>query len=249
MTARTLVLSCRRLAFGYGSRVLGIDLDLDIAPGELVALVGPNGAGKTSLLRTIAGIQPILAGEVLVEGDPVSRLSRAERARRVSVLPQQAVVHEDLTVEELVALGRTPYLTIWGRLAARDREAISRAIALCELEPLGRHALSRLSGGERQRARIALALAQETALTVLDEPTTHLDLKHRAELFRLLSRIRTERRAALLVVLHDLAEAFRVANRVFLLGGGQASEVDRANPASRCRLAAAFEVDEGDLHY
>lgn len=235
----------RQLTWGYlPYSPLGQDVSLNLEPGQSVAIVGPNGAGKTALLQTVAGLIPPLAGDVLLQGTSLTELSPMERARRLAVLPQDMAEHGDLTVQELVELGRTPYLGLWGNLGAEDYAAVTRALAICQLSALTHRPLQQISGGERQRARIALAVAQNTPLLLLDEPANHLDLRRRHEFFALLTQLRQEHHTAILMVLHDLADAYREADRVLVIHHGQAEEISAEDSALTRRLAQAFEVPE-----
>jgi iron complex transport system ATP-binding protein len=230
------------LTCGYSARPLVAHLEVCLEPGEALAVVGPNGAGKTTLLRTLAGLIPPLGGRVLLGGVELGSLRPPERARRVAVLPQEIGDAEELTVRELVELGRTPHLGLWGSFTDADHQAVEGALLACQLDLLADRRLGEVSGGERQRARIALAVAQDAPLLLLDEPASHLDLRRRHELFALLGALRRERRLALLVVLHDLAEAYREADRVLVLAAGRGLLLAADDPARREKLAQAFEV-------
>jgi len=219
------------LSCGHGAALLS-QVSFSLSRGEALAIVGPNGAGKTTLLRTLAGQLPLLGGTIRVDGVDLTRLSAIQRARRVAFLSQDDAVDPGLTVEELVQLGRTPHLGLWGRPGPRDDNAVGQALSACQLTELAHRGLDHISGGERQRARIAMTLAQQTALLLLDEPVTHLDLRRRMELFELLSSLREQRQLTLLMVLHDLPEAYREADRVLVLGEAGASLVP-ASPEHR----------------
>ncbi|MCA9665795.1 MAG: ABC transporter ATP-binding protein [Myxococcales bacterium] len=236
------VLHSESLAWGYdASAPLGRDLQLELEPGEALAIVGPNGAGKSTLLRTLAGARAPLDGRVLVGGQDISALSLEQRARRLALLPQDEAVDLDLTVRELVQLGRTPYLGAFGRLSRDDQSAVEEALEACELAPLASRALGEISGGERQRARLAMCLAQRVPLLLLDEPTSHLDLRRRYELFEQLAALRAERELAVVVVLHDLVDAYDAHDRVLVVADGEARVVARDD---REALARAFGVPE-----
>jgi iron complex transport system ATP-binding protein len=237
-------LRAEALSWGYApDRPLGGGLDLTLAPGEAVALVGPNGAGKSTLLRTLAGVLPALDGRLLLGGREAARLTPRERARQAALLTQELQEEESLLVRELVEIGRTPHLGLWGARRASDRQAVERALALCGLSGLEDRPLAQLSGGERQRARVAMAVAQQAPVLLLDEPTTHLDLRRRHELFEQLRRLRAEG-VALVLVLHELGDAFREADRVLVLDEGQATPLAAGAPDTVARLARAFQVPE-----
>jgi len=239
-----ILLQAESLACGFSDVPLIKELELTIREGEAVAIIGPNGAGKTTLLRTLAGQLPSLAGQALLQDTAAADLDPLQRARRVAVLTQQDQGDNALTVRELVELGRTPHLGLWGHLQARDHQMVDEALEACQLTALAGRPLGRISGGERQRARIALTLAQEAPLLLLDEPVNHLDLKRRYAFFDLVGRLRQERRLAVVLVLHDPADAFRESDKVLVLTKGRAEHVLPQAPDRIQRLAHAFDVPE-----
>ncbi|MTL12887.1 ATP-binding cassette domain-containing protein, partial [Nocardia seriolae] len=180
-------------------------VDFEVWAGETIGIVGPNGAGKTTLLRTMAGLVAPRAGEVLVDGRALHRVSLRERARLVSLVGQDEQPPADLLVGELVALGRTPYLPPWGAGGDDERAAVDEALRLVDLAGFEGRAVRRLSGGERQRALLARALAQRTPVLLLDEPTNHLDITHQLELLTLARELAQ----TVVMSLHDLALADR----------------------------------------
>ena len=195
--------------------VQGVQLELH--PGW-TALVGPNGAGKSTLLKALAGLLPLQAGQVEVNGQPLAALPGAQRARTVAWLPQQDSSSGDLTVRETVCLGRLPYTGLWGRWQARDEAAVQDALERTDCLAWQHRALHRLSGGERQRVHLARALATGASILLLDEPTAHLDPPHQwalARLFRELAATHT-----VVTVLHDLNLALQ-ADRVVAMGQGR----------------------------
>jgi len=237
------VLEVNGLGCGYDETLVA-DLALELDAGEALAVVGANGVGKTTVLRTLAGLIKPLAGTIRVQGAELARLGHRERARRVTILSQEDLGDGTLTVRELVELGRTPHLGLWGRLSSADVDSVDQALAACHLQSLAQKRLDRVSGGERQRARIAMTLAQQTTLLLLDEPVNHLDLRRRFEFFELLTTLRRERSLATVMVLHDLTEAYHEADRVLVLSGTGGREVAADDPDCRQKLAEAFDVPE-----
>ena len=196
-------------------------LDLEVSEGELVALLGPNGSGKTTLLRAIVGTLPRDAGRVALFGRDVGTWKRMELARRVAVLPQSLVLPDGFHVAEIVEMGRAPHATRWFGSSAADATAVERALADADaLDLADRHA-DELSGGERQRVLVAMALAQDPELLLLDEPTLHLDIAHQAALLSSVARLRARRGLTVIAVLHDLNLAAAHAPRLAVLGGGR----------------------------
>ncbi len=192
--------------------------DLDVAAGELVAVVGPNGAGKSTLTRAVAGLQP-MSGEVLWDGAP---LAGRRLARMRAFIPQRAPVPAGVTVREAVALGRSPHIRPLGRPTRHDRDAVERALERTETLEFAERRLTTLSGGELQRVQIAVGLAQEAPVLIADEPTSHLDLGATATVARLLRGLADDGLSVVLVV-HDLALAAAVADTVVVMSRGVAA--------------------------
>lgn len=213
-------LVARSLEAGYGSRAVLRGVDLIFEPGSLVALVGPNGAGKSTLLRALAGLIRPTAGSVTLDGIDIATLSRAALAARVAVVPQTFDTLFPFTVREIVALGRTARLGLFARPTDRDVAAVARAIDQQDLGPLLDRRLDALSGGERQRVVVAMALAQESDVLLLDEPTAHLDPQHQLGTVRRVAELARARGVVALAVLHDLNLA-TLADRVVVLDGGR----------------------------
>jgi iron complex transport system ATP-binding protein len=196
-------------------------LDLSVRAGELVALLGPNGSGKTTLLRAVAGTLRRDAGGVVLFGRDLDDWRRVALARRVAVLPQSIVLPDGFRVAELVEMGRAPHATRWFGSSAKDAAAVERALADADALDLAERHADELSGGERQRVLVAMALAQEPELLLLDEPTLHLDIAHQAALLSSVARIQARRRLTVIAVLHDLNLAVAYAPRVAVLGAGR----------------------------
>ncbi len=209
-----------------GRRVLE-GANLSIASGEMVALLGPNGSGKTTLLRVLAGTLGVSRGTASLFGRPIGEWSRTEIARRVAVLPQATELPAGFSVSEIVALGRIPHGRSWFGPDPGDAGAVAAALRDADAETLAARPASELSGGERQRVLVAMALAQEPRLLLLDEPTLHLDLAHQVALVRTLARLRSTRPLTVLAVLHDLnlAAAF---DRSVILHRGRLAPAGRA---------------------
>jgi ABC-type cobalamin/Fe3+-siderophores transport system ATPase subunit len=215
------VLAARRLDAGHGRTTVVPDLSLEVGHGTVTALVGPNGSGKSTLLMTLARVLRARGGEVLLDGVPIADVSSVEVARRLGVLPQTAVVPTGATVREVVEQGRYPQLGAWAMLRRRDDGAMARALELTGLTDLADRRLDSLSGGERQRAWIAMTLAQETGVLLLDEPTTYLDVRHQIDLMRLVEHLRDDHAITVVMVLHDLNQAARHADRIVALRDGR----------------------------
>lgn len=204
------------VSFRYGERTILRDCTASIPADACIALVGPNGAGKTTLLRLAAGTLRPDCGEILLQGQPLSSLSRRRIARSVALVPQEVEVPFPFTVEQLVQQGRTPYLGLFGGLRAADREAVEGAFELTDTGHLRARVFNQLSGGERQRVRIALGLAQNPRLLLLDEPTQHLDIGRQMEMVELIGQLAVQG-IAIVAAIHDLALIEGTFSTVWLL--------------------------------
>ena len=214
-------LALERVGFGYGAAApMLADLSLRVMPGEMVALLGPNGAGKTTVLKLASGGLAPRSGAIRLHGENVARLGRVEVARRVAVVPQDFSVQFAYTVRQVVELGRTPHRGFLGLSGASDHAAVERALAETRTAALADRVFNELSGGERQRVVLALALAQEARLVLLDEPTAHLDIRHQIEALELLRRLNHERGLTVVAALHDLNLAARYFPRLVLFARG-----------------------------
>ncbi len=244
MTAITAALEARHLDAGHGGRVVVPDLTLAIQPRTITALVGPNGSGKSTLLMTLARVLRPRAGQVLLDGAAIGSLSLVDVARRLAVLPQTAVVPTGATVREVVEQGRYPQLGAWAMLRRRDDGAMRRALELTGLTDLADRRLDSLSGGERQRAWIAMALAQESDVLLLDEPTTYLDVRHQVDLMQLVEHLRDEHALTVVMVLHDLNQAARHADRIVALRAGRVvRDGPPADTMTSDMLREVFDLD------
>lgn len=204
---------------GYGARRVLRGVDLALEPGGLIALVGPNGAGKSTLLRALAGLIRPTAGAVTLDGVNVIAMSRAALASRIAVVPQSFDTLFPFTVREIVGLGRSARLGLFARPTAADRVAVERALADQDLVALADRRIDALSGGERQRVVLAMALAQEAGVLLLDEPTAHLDPSHQRGVLLRVAELGRTRGVVAVAVLHDLNLA-ALADRVVVLDQG-----------------------------
>ncbi len=219
------------------------DVDLTVRAGELVGIVGPNGAGKSTLARAVAGLAPTTAGRIAWNGRELRRIRGRQLARLRAFVPQRPRVPEGIDVHEAVMIGRSPHLRPLQRPSSRDRAAVARALERASATPLTHRRLTTLSGGELQRVQIAVGLAQETALLIADEPTSALDLGATATIARLLRRLTADGTAVILVV-HDLALAAAVTDRVVVLSQGRSvAEGAPHEVLDRERLADVWRVD------
>ena len=214
-------LAATAVTASYGPRVVLRDCTFSMHSGEIVAIVGPNGAGKSTLLAVLAGLLRPAAGAVALDGQDLWSMSRSALARRIAVVPQIFDTLFPFTVREVVALGRTARLGAFGRASPDDVAAVDRAIDELELGPLASRRIDRLSGGERQRSILAMALAQETAVLLLDEPTVHLDPGHQLATLDLLRDLAARRQLAVCAVLHDLNLASAFASRIVAIADGR----------------------------
>jgi iron complex transport system ATP-binding protein len=224
----TILLSARNLQWRAGGRTILGPLDLDVVAGECLAVVGPNGAGKTTLLRCLTGLLRPSAGELRFGGRPYATLSRRELARRIAYVPQIRPARVPLKVEEVVLLGRYPHLSpLQIAPRARDFAAVEEAVATVGIGGLRGRPIDELSGGERQAVYIAAALAQESEVMVLDEPTIHLDARHQHDLAALLLRLKAGADRTVILATHDLNLASLLGDRLLALAEGRTLALGR----------------------
>jgi len=220
-------IEARDLTVRYNGTPAVDGVSLGVEAGEWVALIGPNGAGKSSLLRAVAGTVPF-SGSIELDGRPLPSLRPRERARRVAVVPQQPVRPEGLTVIDYVLLGRTPHMGYWAAETTDDVAAATDALRRLDAADLAERSLHRLSGGEWQRVVLARALAQQSPLLLLDEPTAALDIGHQQQVLDLVDGLRTSAGIAVLSALHDLTLAAQYAERLVMMDRGRLVAEGRA---------------------
>jgi iron complex transport system ATP-binding protein len=221
------MLKTKQLSVSYGKETIIHNLDLDIPEGKITALIGPNGSGKSTLLKTLCRINKQFEGSLTVYGKSINDYADKELSRYISLLPQVLTTPEDITVRRLVEYGRSPYLSYWGRLTADDHLKVDQAIAETQIDELVDKKVDTLSGGQRQRVWIAMVLAQDTPIVMLDEPTTYLDLSHQVELMKLIQKLNAAGKTVI-VVLHDLNQACRYCDHLVVLKKGQVT--NRGSP-------------------
>ncbi|MHB1414337.1 MAG: heme ABC transporter ATP-binding protein [Chloroflexota bacterium] len=212
-----LALSLVNIEAGYTDGLILSDLSLDVRAGEMVGILGPNGSGKTTLLRVASGVLKPSKGTVALYGQTIGSLKRREIARRVAVVPQDVYVPFSLTVAEIVLMGRTPHT---GSSGEEDREMVAKAMLATSTLPLGERVFNELSGGEKQRVLVAMALAQEPEVLLLDEPTVHLDINHQLDVMSLVRRLNQEQGLTVLATMHDLNLAALFFDRLVLIERG-----------------------------
>ncbi|MEU5977593.1 ABC transporter ATP-binding protein [Streptomyces sp. NPDC047315] len=214
-------LAAEGLTLGYGDRTVIDSLDLAVPPGRITAIVGANACGKSTLLRALSRLLAPRAGRVVLDGKEVHRTPSKELARTLGLLPQTPVAPEGITVTDLVSRGRHPHMRIFSRWNADDDAAVAAALTATDTIDLADRNVDELSGGQRQRVWIAMALAQQTDVLLLDEPTTFLDANHQIEVLDLLTDLNQTRGTTIVMVLHDLNLAARYADHLIALTPGR----------------------------
>lgn len=214
-------IEARAVTLGYGEKVISPYIDLRIDKAEIISIIGPNGSGKSTLLKALSRLLPPQAGGILLDGKDIHRMRPNDVARIMAVLPQSVQAPGDITVHDLVAYGRSPYQAFLAKTSETDKSHILEAIQATGMTGFIHRRLDTLSGGEKQRAWLAMALAQQPQILLLDEPTTYLDIFHQLELMKLVQRLHQERQIAVVMVLHDLNHAARFSQRVIAVKQGE----------------------------
>jgi iron complex transport system ATP-binding protein len=214
------IVTLHDVSFSYGDRGVLDHVSLQLDPCEHVAVIGANGAGKTTLLKVIGGVLRASAGLVQIEGTDVAEIPRRQMARLVAMMPQELVIPFSFTVREMVELGRTAHLSLFGGLGTADYHAIEHALEVTDSTSLASRVINELSGGERQRVLVAMALAQQPRILLLDEPTQRLDLTRQAEILDLIRDVSAERALTVVAAIHDLNLAALYFDRLIVLSGG-----------------------------
>ncbi|SEN91120.1 iron complex transport system ATP-binding protein [Amphibacillus marinus] len=214
------MISVEDVKVGYDDQLIIDSLSITIPKGQITTIIGPNGCGKSTLLKSIARILKTSGGSIYLDGKSISQTPTKEVAQKMAILPQSAEAPAGLTVRELVTYGRAPHQSRFGRLKQADLEAIDWALAETGLHELEDRAIDALSGGQRQRVWIAMALAQDTEVVILDEPTTYLDMSHQLDILQLLEKLNKNQKKTIVMVLHDLNHASRFSHHLIAMRNG-----------------------------
>ena len=244
MSTTNTAIAVKQLSVTLGNRHILHDISLSIPMGKITTLIGPNGCGKSTLLRSMIGYISSPKECVTIFDKPLSSYSQNKLARQMAFLPQVPNMPKDMTVEELVYCGRYPYQNWWKNTAKEDREIVDNALSITKTDHLRHQLIPSLSGGERQRVWIAMALAQEPKLLVLDEPTTYLDINHQLEIMELLKRLNNEQDLTVLMVLHDLTQAVQYSDYMAAIKAGHLIAAgDTKDITSDSLFKEVFSVD------
>ncbi|MCH4822910.1 ABC transporter ATP-binding protein [Gramella lutea] len=215
------VLKTENLSIGYRKKntvnLIASEIDIEVKPGELVAVIGVNGAGKSTLLKTLSGIIQSIDGQVFISSNKLSKINPSDLAKNISIVLTEQFLSKNLSVIELVALGRQPYTNWIGRLTKTDLRKIKKAMALVGIENLRTKKCYELSDGQMQKVLIARAIAQDTPLVILDEPTTHLDLYHKAYVLQLLKKLTRKTNKTIVFASHEINLAIQLCDKIILM--------------------------------
>ncbi|MCF6775299.1 ABC transporter ATP-binding protein [Thiotrichales bacterium 19X7-9] len=215
------MIKVKNLYAGYDKKNILENINLEIPYGMITSIIGTNGSGKSTLLKQLAGILKKESGDVLLDGKSIMSISRKKLAQRIGFLPQKAQAPEGLTVKEIVLLGRHPYQSLFQRNLKKDLQSVEFALKETDLIDLSAHAFSSLSGGQQQRVWLAMILAQDTDILLLDEPTTYLDIAHQNQLLSLLKKLNQKLNKTIIMVLHDINQVYQISDHVIALKEGQ----------------------------
>jgi len=238
-----VLLAVDGVTFGYERQPLLYDVHVQVRKGEMVGLLGPNGSGKTTLLRLVSGVLQPQQGRILLDGRELQDWGRRGVAQRIAVVPQELHVPFAYTVEQLVNLGRTPFVNLLGSNSRQEAIVVQDAMQAADVTPLANRIFNELSGGERQRVIVAMALAQQPKLLLLDEPTSHLDIKYQIDILELVQRLNRERGVTVIAAMHDLNLAARYFPRLLLFQRGVVADAGPAEVLEPHLLKRVYGID------
>lgn len=240
----TAAIETKNLAVGYGQGLIVPDFSAAFLQHKIISIIGANGCGKSTVLKAIGRVIPNAAGQVLLDGKDITGQKNRDIAKQMAILPQTPSAPGTLTCRELVAYGRFPYQTGLGRLSKEDKEIVEWALTATNMQEFGDREIAYLSGGQRQRVWIAMALAQQTGVILLDEPTTYLDLCHQLEVLELLKKLNTEQGTTIVMVLHDLNLASKYSDYLLAMCKGQIYNYGTPGEVMTSKmLADCFAID------
>jgi iron complex transport system ATP-binding protein len=240
----TQSLQTESLTLSYGDRIIINELDLEIPKGEITVFIGGNGCGKSTLLRSLARLLKPQTGSVLIDGSAIAKLSTKDVAKKLAILPQSPTAPEGLTVLQLVKQGRYPHQSWLKQWSQKDEEIVNNALKATKMEEFQHRRVDELSGGQRQRAWIALTLAQDTDIILLDEPTTYLDMTHQIEILDLLFELNEKEDRTIIMVLHDLNLACRYAHNIVAIRDQKIFAQGKPEEVISCNLVKnVFDMD------
>jgi iron complex transport system ATP-binding protein len=235
------------ISLSYGGNLIVDQLSVSVPRGQITALIGANGCGKSTLLRGLARLMPLQQGQVILDGHDIAHVPAKVLAQRLGMLPQSPQAPEGLTVYELVAQGRYPHQSWLQQWRDQDAHAVQQALVMTNLVDLAQRPIDALSGGQRQRAWIAMTLAQDTEMILLDEPTTYLDVAHQIEVLQLLAQLNCEQGRTIVMVLHDINHATRFAHHLVALKAGQVMAAGAPHQVVTVQLLADVFGVEADI--
>ncbi len=233
----------KHLTTGYGNRIVTPDINATLVPGELTSLLGPNGVGKSTLLRTLSTFLSPIQGEIILQGKVLKNLSASQMSRLIGVVLTERPDVQNMTVRDMVGMGRSPYTGFWGRLTSADEQYVSEAMKLAGIMALERRMFNTLSDGERQKVMIAKVLAQQTPVILLDEPTAFLDFPSKVEMMRLLRRLAHEMKIIIFLSTHDVELALQLSDRLWIMHPGEVVIGKPAELSENGELTRFIQVD------
>ena len=215
------MLQVKKLSVHYNGKLILQDISFHLPAGKIFGLIGPNGSGKTTLIRAISGVIPIQAGDILFKKESINNLTPSKRAKFIAVVPQTRIIPPGFTTRKIVLMGRTPHLNWLGSISKEDEDIAQEAMQQTNTIQLADNFTKELSSGEQQRVILARALAQSTPLLLLDEPTTHLDLRYQVKFLKLIKNSVKKNKLTVLIALHDLNQASHFCEQIILLSSGR----------------------------